>query len=56
MIWHKEEGDLTMSTPITLEELQEAIERLRPELPTLLGMDYPTFAAELDSYLHMGSP
>jgi hypothetical protein len=44
-----------MSTPITLEDLQAAIEQLRPELPTLLGTDYPAFAAELDSYLHMGS-
>ncbi len=44
-----------MSTPPTLEDLQAAIERLRPELPTLLETDYPAFAAELDSYLNMGS-
>jgi hypothetical protein len=44
-----------MSTPITFEALQAAIEQLRQELPTLLGTDYPAFAAELDSYLHMGS-
>lgn len=44
-----------MSTQITLEDLQTAIEQLRPELPTLLGMDYQAFVAELDSYLHMRS-
>src|SRR5260370_40876562 len=42
-----------MSTPITLDDLQAAVEQLRPELATLLGTDYPAFVAELDSYLDM---
>ena len=44
-----------MPTQITLEDLQTAIEQLRPALPELLGTAYPAFATELDSYLHMGS-
>jgi len=40
-----------MSTHITLDDLQAAVEQLRPELATLLGTDYPAFVAELDSYL-----
>jgi len=44
-----------MSTPVTLETMQVAIEQMRPELPALLGTDYTAFAEELDSYLAMGS-
>jgi hypothetical protein len=44
-----------MSTPITLEDLQTAIETFRPELPTLLESDYPEFSKELDLCLQSGS-
>ena len=44
-----------MSTPINMEDLRTAIEQIRPELPTILGKDYPAFAEELDSYLQMDS-
>jgi hypothetical protein len=44
-----------MSRHIISENLQAAIERLRPELPELLGADYTNFVAQLDALLAGGS-
>lgn len=44
-----------MPSVLTLETLQEAVDRLRPELPILLGPEYPDFAARLDDSLKAAS-
>ena len=44
-----------MSIPPISEELQAIIERLHPELQTLLGSDYTLFAAQLDGFLAGGN-
>ena len=37
------------------EELRAAIDQLRPELPQVLGPDYPAFAAQLQTLLDQGN-
>jgi hypothetical protein len=44
-----------MSTPNNSEVVQTAIERLKPELPELLGVNYPAFLADLHMLLQSGS-
>lgn len=44
-----------MSTPINSEVVQTAIERLKPELPELLGESYPEFLADLYNLSQSGS-
>lgn len=40
-----------MPTPLAFKDLQIAIEHLQPELPELLGTDYPAFTAQLNEFL-----
>ncbi len=44
-----------MSMSLISENLQAAIERLRPDLQTLLGGDYAPFATQLDALLAGGN-
>lgn len=44
-----------MAPALTLDALRQAIEQIRPELPGLVGTEYPTFAAQLNSNLSAGS-
>jgi hypothetical protein len=44
-----------MSEPIMSENLQAAIDRLRPELAKLLGADYTAFVDQLDALLASGT-